>query len=210
MKSSIALNSPFAKFKQLLSRTPTNCYEFGNFFAVEIFPYILFIRSTFSPRGIIFSRSCVLSCIQGKVNVNLLRVFFFLFVVLWLSTKSLKLHLKMNKNIDKVCRVCMIRDGSQNIFKKKQISATSENNIGGSNSSNTSINSTASSLISSPDKLLEKLRYVTLIKVINWVVTLPPKKKFPQKYSNHSRRPSYDVYAYAYCVLKTVNTIINL
>lgn len=70
----------------------------------------------------------------------------------------------MNQNIDKVCRVCMVRDGSQNIFKKK-LSATSENHIDGTSSTNSSINSNASSLISSPDKLLEKLRYVTLIKV---------------------------------------------
>lgn len=61
----------------------------------------------------------------------------------------------MQKNISKICRICLC-DGSRNIFEKKSTSDSAQqfNAI-------PSITQNVSSL----DRLLEKLRYVTMLKV---------------------------------------------
>lgn len=72
----------------------------------------------------------------------------------WKSS-NVKYGHKMNKNLENVCRVCL-GTGSRNIFEKSPTS----------NDSQFSIPAIAEN-VSSLDRLPEKLRYVTMLKVSN-------------------------------------------
>lgn len=66
------------------------------------------------------------------------------------SNLTLK-HSKMNKNLENICRVCL-NSGSRNIFEKSSIDSQFSIPAIGEN-------------VSSIDRLVEKLRYVTMLKV---------------------------------------------
>lgn len=93
-----------------------------------------------------------------------------LFILARVFITKLDSELKESKNsistmdVEKICRVCM-SVGSRNIFKKTpaiQGATVSPNPV---STALPSENSDSSASVSSIEKLLEKLRYVTLIKV---------------------------------------------